>query len=130
MHLYISRFGRNVEYPPHTGQKFFLCLEGCSDPQHPAAYSQQSILRGSSDLFLCPSSGSQKGMDYRGPRQFTPPGNPGPYPSALADNCPADRVIGCDKPGNHKDGGNALRFDGSVRFLEGGEFKKALQTTE
>lgn len=128
MHIYVATFGRNSAYPPHAGEAYFLCLKGCQDPAHPAGYAAQAPLMGS-DLFECPSASTAPGtMDYRGPKRFE--GLKPEGVSALADEVPPDRVIGCDKKGNHRDGGNGLRFDGSVRFLKDAEYEEALKTTE
>jgi len=114
-YLYVSGFGNGRDYMPHVGQRFFLCLNGCTDPAHPATYATRSPCGGNAALFLCPATGHKAGIDYLGPRKHTPPGNP----SALARGLPADLVIGCDKPGNHKAGGNVLRFDGSAIWSQG-----------
>lgn len=132
MQLYVAQFGRNQDYPPHVGERFFLCLTGCPDPKHRAGYSGKAPFRGSEEIFKCPSARTPEGtMDYRGPKQYIPPGQSGPFPSALTDGCSAARIIGCDKAGNHRDGGgNVLRFDGSVQWAEGAEYERALGDTE
>jgi prepilin-type N-terminal cleavage/methylation domain-containing protein/prepilin-type processing-associated H-X9-DG protein len=128
MHLYISQFGKNSQYPPHVGPDFFTCLKGHT-AGHTSTYPDKAPLKGSDDLFKCPSAATPPGtMDYRGPKRYTK--LPASAISALADSVPADYQIGCDVQNNHKDGGNVLRFDGSVRFLQDSEYDGAVSNTQ
>jgi prepilin-type processing-associated H-X9-DG protein len=63
--------------------------------------------------------------DYLGPARHlaVPVGNP----SALVDGVPSRYPIACDAPGNHKEGGNVLWFDGSVTFLRGQDYEAAVK---
>jgi len=127
MHVYLSHFGRGHAYMPHTGQAFWLCLDQCLDPVHPPTYASQSPACGNNSLFICPSTWQLgRGMDYLGPRKQTPPSNP----SALMNGLLPGLIIGCDKPGNHKNGGNVLLFDGVTRFIGDPDYASALNQTE
>jgi prepilin-type processing-associated H-X9-DG protein len=131
MHIYVFEFGKNRFYPPHVGEKFWLCLAGrCEDKaSHPAGYFEKAPLveHEDEDIFKCPSAKSPKGaMDYLGPRKHTPAGTP----SAMVDGLPGNTPLAADKKGNHKEGGNVLFFDGSVRYLTGEEYETALKELE
>jgi prepilin-type processing-associated H-X9-DG protein len=129
MCVYYSAFGSNHDYPPHVGTKFLLCLAGlCDDKrQHPHAYFNKAPLAGIGNDFNCLLS-KEEGVfaSYLGPKKHTPNDNP----SALAKDLPPDTPIAADKKGNHKDGGNVLFFDGSVKFLPDEEYEKALKELE
>jgi prepilin-type processing-associated H-X9-DG protein len=137
MHVYVSAFGKNTNYMPHSGDAFFTCLLGHGAPDHPPLYATKAPFYGNLSLYVCPSSGSddtsvQPGstmVDYRGPKRHA--NVPAGCPSALVDGIPADYIIGCDAPVNHKgSGGNVLRFDGSVQFKTDDEFDSAVQATQ
>jgi hypothetical protein len=132
MHVYASEFGNGREYMPHASDAFFACLLGHKAVEHPDAYASKSPCAGNLDIYVCPSSGSDVTSvvpggpmtDYRGPARHpaVPPGNP----SALTGGIPSGYPIACDEPRNHKGaGGNILRFDGSVRFVEDSEYTDA-----
>jgi prepilin-type processing-associated H-X9-DG protein len=126
MHVYVSAYGRNKLYPPHTGTAFWTCLAGCcGDTQrHRDAYFARSPCFGNPDLYKCPSAKTSKGtVDYLGPRKLTPEGTL----SALEDGLDAHAPLAADRKGNHAEGGNVLLFDGSVKFLKGEEYEQALK---
>ncbi len=134
MYIYKSAFGNNKDYMPHTGDAFFTCLLGHSSVEHPGSYSAKAPLFGIPELFVCDRSGSDetsvtpggKMADYKGPPRhpLVPSGNP----SALVDGIFAGWPIACDKPENHKGaGGNVLRFDGSVGFIQDEEYQAAVK---
>jgi len=131
MHVYISAFGKNKNYMPHTGDAFFTCLLGHTDG-HPSTYQQKAPCYGNLDLFVCPSSGSDTTSvtpggacdDYMGPAKH--PDVPSSAPSALADGIFSGYPIGGDATNNHKGaGGNILRFDGSVSFKTDSDYTDA-----
>jgi prepilin-type N-terminal cleavage/methylation domain-containing protein len=136
MHVYISAFGKNKQYMPHVGKAFWVCLKGHAS-NHPASYRDKAPFRGSNDLYVCPSSGSDASsvtddscVDYRGPVKDT---NyvPTAALSALADGLPADFTIACEEEVNHKkSGGNVMRFDGSVQFKTDQDFTTAIGKTQ
>lgn len=127
MHVFRASHGKKKFYPPHAGEKFLRCLTGCTDAEHPADMGKEAVL--DKDVLKCPSASTPPGsVDYRGPKRYEK--LKPDVASALDDSVPAERVIGCDKPGNHANGENAVRFDGSVREMEGAAFEEALQTTE
>jgi len=137
MHVYVSAFGKNTNYMPHSGDAFFTCLLGHGAPDHPPLYATRAPFYGNLGLFVCPSSGSDETLvqpggamaDYRGPKRHA--SVPAGWPSALMDGIPAGYVIGCEAPGNHKGaGGNVLRFDGSVSFRTDDEYQAAVQATQ
>jgi prepilin-type processing-associated H-X9-DG protein len=76
------------------------------------------------EVYLCPSSGSRVNSvtpggamaDYLGPSRHSLV--PAGHPSALVNGIASEYPIACDKPGNHRGGGNVLRFDGSVSYRE------------
>lgn len=128
LHVYTSQFGRHSQFPPHAGEEMWLCLKGHAGG-HPSTYAERAPLYGSGEIFKCPSAATPPGtMDYRGPARYEklPPTSL----SALADSVPTNRAIGCDKQANHKDGGNVLRFDGTVLFMEDTEYQDAMKVTQ
>ncbi len=135
MFVYASTFGKRKDlWMPHTGDAFFTCLLGHSSPEHPASYLTNAPFIGIPEVFLCPSSGSSVNSvipggamaDFLGPARH--PQVPAGNPSALvSDGIPSDTPIGCDKPGNHRGGGNVLRFDGSVSFREDPDYTAAVK---
>jgi prepilin-type N-terminal cleavage/methylation domain-containing protein len=123
MHLYVSSYGKNKLYPPHVGDAFLNCLRGRCGPHTgaPTPYEQRAPLPSHDDLFVCPSTGnvsSATALDYAGPNVT------GLTSTYLNDAVPPDRIIAGDKADqNHKkDGGNMLRFDGSVQFYSADEY--------
>ena len=133
MHVYVSAFGKNKDYMPHTGDAFFTCLQGHAGPEHPALYSAKAPMFGNQSCHVCPSSGSDDTSvtpggamaDYLGPARH--PAVPVGNPSALANGVFSGYPIVCDKPGNHADGGCVLRFDGSVIFKEAPDYPAAVK---
>jgi hypothetical protein len=116
MALYDASYGKNKLYPPHLGRAFLDCLRGgdCGG-QHPQPWSQRAPLAQLHDLFVCPKTGNAAGptaCDYKGP------GGQGLKTPFLTDDVPPDRIIAADKDksNHHGDGGNAVRFDGSVQY--------------
>lgn len=123
MHVYLSAFGKNKYYMPHTGSQFFTCLLGHTSP-HSASYAVKAPMYGNLDLYVCPSSGSDvTGIsadsacaDYKGPNT-TVTGLTGSPASPVADGLFSGIPLACDSLNNHKGaGGNIMRFDGSVSF--------------
>jgi hypothetical protein len=135
MNIYHSNFGNSVYYMPHQGQAFFTCLLGHPE-SHSNTYEQNAPFNdaGFRRIFCCPSSGDNPAKvkacgnmpDYLGPKKHTPAGTL----SALDDSVPANTPIAADKKGNHRDGGNVLFFDGTMQFLRGVEYEKALKELE
>jgi prepilin-type N-terminal cleavage/methylation domain-containing protein len=124
MVLYVSAYGKNKFYPPHVSDAFLNCLRGRCGPHPgaPAPWVQRAPLPGHDDLFVCPSTGhlsSPTALDYAGPNVT---GLNTPY---LTDDVPPDRIIAGDRSiKNHKnDGGNVLRFDGSVQYYPADEYE-------
>jgi prepilin-type processing-associated H-X9-DG protein len=129
MQIYCTTFGKNRDYPPHAGVTFWLCLAGkCGEPGlHPAGYAAKAPLAKEPGDLKCPTAKAKDSViDYLGPKKHTPDGTP----SALKDSLPGETPIAADKKGNHADGGNVLFFDGSIRFLKGDEYEKALKQLE
>ena len=130
MHVYISAFGKNKSYMPHTGDAFFTCLLGHTGSEHLASYESKAPCFGNPTLYVCPSSGSNDTSvtpggawpDYLGPARHSEG-----VPSALGDGLPSNTPIACDKPGNHRGGGNVLRFDGSVSFRQEEEYETGVR---
>jgi prepilin-type N-terminal cleavage/methylation domain-containing protein len=115
MMLYVSSYGKNKLYPPHVQAAFLNCLRGECGGTHPNPWNQRAPLPQHHDLFVCPSTGNASGtgvLDYGGPNVS------GLSSTYLNDACPPDRIIAGDKAvTNHRgDGGNCVRFDGSVQF--------------
>jgi hypothetical protein len=89
----------------------------------------QNLLRDEEDVLgkegmkvlVCPASGKQGGITYRGPK--------GGWSNAINNRNVI--YLACDEPGNHKDGICALKKDGSVVWLkkDTAEYKKALEDT-
>lgn len=135
MHVYISKFGGNKYYPPHTGDAFWTCLLGHGEG-HSSDYQMKAPRRGDLDVYVCPGSGSDvssvtpggKMADYRGPKRQTDV--PADNPSALVDGISPSTIILCEEPGHHKGGGNVLYFNGRVEFLTGDAYQAALAQTE
>lgn len=134
MHVYAEEFGNRENFMPHTGDAFFTCLLGHTGPEHSTSYATKAPCYGRVDLFCCPYSGSDissvtpggSTVDYMGPARH--PLVPSDNPSALVDGIPPHWPIACDKPGNHEGGkGNVLRFDGTVRLMEGDEYTEAVK---
>jgi type II secretory pathway pseudopilin PulG len=98
--------GREKQFPAETGAGFWLKLEQTAPPIVDASER---------DLFLCPCKESGRSCDYLGPRQSV-------------KSLKSDDAVGGDHPGNHKEGGNILRKDGSVVELNGVEFSGATGT--
>jgi prepilin-type processing-associated H-X9-DG protein len=129
MMVYVQAFGAKKDYPPHTGPRFLQCLAGrCGDrDRHPEDYFGRAPLPIEGKELNCLRS-REEGVfaSYLGPRKHTPAGNP----SALMDGLPARTPVAADRKGNHADGGNVLFLDGSVEFLTGGDYEKALAQLE
>jgi prepilin-type N-terminal cleavage/methylation domain-containing protein len=124
MHMYVSSYGKNKFFPPHTGDAFLNCLRGRCGPHQgaPLPYEQRAPLPSHDDLFVCPSTGNVQSpteLDYAGPNVT---GLKTPY---LNDSLPPERIIAGDRRlSNHKnEGGNVLRFDGSVQFYAVDEYQ-------
>ena len=129
MHIYIAAYGRNKYPPSHTGEAFWLCLNGCKDPAHPTDDSFKNI----ADLLVCPSTGHRSGsMDYRGPQASLVNSFSDPYYQVMSDppRIPHPPFLSCDKQGNHEYGGNVLRYEGSVQWREDSDYRLALEGTE
>jgi type II secretory pathway pseudopilin PulG len=123
MHLYVSSYGKNKLYPPHTGQTFLDCLRGRCGGTHPNPWTTRAPLPSHDDLYVCPSTGNPPApgtSDYAGPLVTGLAGNP----TYLNDAVPPDRIIAGDlDDANHKeDGGNVVRFDGSAQFFASDEY--------
>jgi prepilin-type processing-associated H-X9-DG protein len=104
--------------------EFLNCLRGRCGPHPgaPAPWYQRAPLSSQDDLFVCPSTdnvSSPTALDYAGPNVT---GLKTPY---LTEDVPPDRIIAGDRSlKNHKNnGGNVLRFDGSVQFFEVDEYQ-------
>jgi prepilin-type N-terminal cleavage/methylation domain-containing protein len=115
IHLYVNTYGRNSLYPPHDGTTFLNCLRGRCGGTHPNPWTLHAPLHSQDDLYVCPSVGLPAGpavIDYMGPN-FSDLGITG-----MNDNYPRQRPIaGDNKAENHRgEGGNVVRFDGSVQF--------------
>jgi prepilin-type N-terminal cleavage/methylation domain-containing protein len=121
--LYVTSFGKGKLYPPHTGVTFLDCLRGqCGGADHPQPWTQKAPLARQNDLYVCPTVGtvsSDKACDYAGPVVSDLPGG-----TVLNNACPSDRFIAGDKAlTNHRsEGGNLVRFDGSVQFYSADEY--------
>jgi prepilin-type processing-associated H-X9-DG protein len=120
---YVSVYGGQSDYPPHTGGAFLNCLRGRCGGSHPPSWEKQAPLAGRDDLFVCPDSGraaSESALGYKGP------GVRGLGTDVLTGRTPPDRVIAADASrDNHRGrGGNVLRFDGSVQFRDADEFDR------
>jgi prepilin-type processing-associated H-X9-DG protein len=129
LRTYVSGYGEKQGYPPHVGTDVWLCLIGrCGDKnQHPDTYFEDAPLYECDDVFICPETRKlEYSFDYLGPRKRTPEGNP----CALMEGLPPDTPVAADKKGNHPDGGNVLFFDGSIKFLQGEEYEKAMKELE
>jgi prepilin-type processing-associated H-X9-DG protein len=114
MELYVSSYGKNAFYPPHLQDDFLNCLRGQCGDSHPEPWAQRAPLPQHDDLFVCPSTGTLAGpgvLDYGGPL----PGDG--VTTALNNDVKSDRIILGDRAAsNHGEGGNFVRFDGSVGF--------------
>jgi prepilin-type N-terminal cleavage/methylation domain-containing protein len=126
LHLYLNTFGRNNLYPPHDGVTFLNCLRGRCGGTHPNPWTTHAPLRGQDDLYVCPSVGQPSGpdvIDYKGPSYSGLP------TTFMSDNFPRQRAIaGDNQTTNHRnEGGNILRFDGSVQFFAPDEYDEATQ---
>ena len=104
---YASQFGgREKDYPAETGSAFWLKLSETTPPL---------VDPTERDVFLCPCKEGGNRCDYQGPRQSVKSLKPGD-------------AVGADQAGNHKQGGNVLRKDGSVLELDNVEFTGATGT--
>lgn len=123
VHLYVNQFGHGRDYPPHTGEKFWLCVAGrCGEAgKHPAGYFVKAPLQGAEDVLRCPHCDARYGR--QGDTDFTGPAEP------VSDRLRFDSPIACDKEGNHESGGHVLGFSGSVTWLEGEAYEGALKAT-
>jgi prepilin-type processing-associated H-X9-DG protein len=120
--LYVSSYGKNALYPPHLRDDLLNCLRGRCGGSHPEPWTQRAPLARNDDLFVCPSTGTKWGepgiLDYGGPL----PGDG--VTTALHNEIPPDRFIFGDRAASnhHGEGGNVVRFDGSVQFYPIEEF--------
>ena len=124
MQLYVATFGKNSQFP-HIMPDFFKCLTGSCSQAHSKSAKDNAILKGSDDVFKCPSNNDPNTkIAYQGPTSYTPP-NGGNKLNYISDSWSPTTPVCCDIDGNHRDGGNVLRFDSSVRFLTEQEYKDA-----
>ena len=101
--VYMSQFGgKTKSLPEETGSAFWLKLSKTQPPLVDPA---------TADVFICPVKGDGSKCDYLGP------GSP-------ASSLPQDAIVGADKPGNHRDGGNVVRKSGDVVEHADPDFRK------
>lgn len=104
---YRSQFGgREKDFPSETGSAFWMKLSQTTPP-----IVDPDLM----DIYLCPLRDPGRTCDYLGPA--------GPV-KALPESAP----VGSDHKGNHREGGNVIRKNGSVIEEPGVEFTAAADT--